>query len=309
MEDTKTEATQTTLTSPATEADEIDVPDALAELPAVLNGWVRDLSNDQRVLEFWREKSTHILGTHERLAISQQRDGEYRLTREAQDQYGHRLSTEVVTRREPHELDWLATLIRRRTDRYPGEGTYDGRPTYPTRIGNWSAVTRQNYQRAGATRWVYDPVHAIDVDGEWSRIEDLDAFREEQTAVLTLKQTDMVANYSHTKRAHSISYWDREVGEREIASGIPRTSAHEMVEHSLRNLKVPVSQFDIPRERLQRISGIGPAKSADFLLLGLTNWVAIQDAVGDESELNHHIQDRVEALLTDRIREEIGILQ
>ncbi|ERJ07435.1 hypothetical protein HLRTI_000477 [Halorhabdus tiamatea SARL4B] len=282
------------------------VPEPLDSLPEELNGWHREMTQDRALVEYWKRGSTHINGAFEQIAVTERHDGELSCAKHAFDQFRHSITTTTLTRQSPERADWIATRIRRETDRYPGDDGYTEPPTFPERIGVWSAVSRQHFDGADATRWVFDPDYELvgdPTDGPW----DPDGDEAEEAARLELRETSIEAHYSYSRRYYDIAYQDAEIGPRTIAKELPRTSAFEIAENTLSTLSAPVSHLEGKRDRLTEIPGIGPAKSADFLLLGLTTPAAIAACLEDESsEVNCRHWDRVEALLTSRIRDEIG---
>jgi len=185
--------------------------------------------------------------------------------------------------------------------RAPGEPGFEEPPSFPARFGRWTAVTRQRYQGAEATRWVYDWNHYREQDGNWGPISLAD-----DTAILSLTETGVSGGYCTTTRYFEIRYRDAEIEETMIARDVPRRSAFEIAEHTLESLDKPVGELSAKRRQLEAIDGVGPAKSRDLLLLGLSSPRELRDYLDTGSTVSHHHADRVEALLTNRIQDDIN---
>jgi hypothetical protein len=270
------------------------------EIPAVYEHWRRIPPTDNRtVVEYWKRGSTHVAGSHEQLRVSVSRDGEtLRLANQVYDPFGHTVprSTSTLSEQAVDRLSWIEQRLRKYMGRYPGEEGFDSPPEFPTRIGRWTAVSRQHYGGAEATRWVFDPGQERD-PGEWGPVSLSD-----DDAVLLLEETDIQSGYCAATRYFEIRYRDAEIRETTIASDVPRRSAFEIAHHTLSSLPQPVEGLPTARRELEAVTGIGSAKSRDLLLLGICDRADLRSYLADGSSVGHHHADRVDALLTSKIR-------
>lgn len=261
-------------------------------------GWHRVTTADNAVVEYWKRGSTHVMGTHEQLLVQLSRDEEtLRLTQHTYDQFGHSLarSTKTLSEQPTERVGYIKNRLERYMTRYPGDESFDCPPTFPDRLGVWTAVCRQNYYGAEATQWVFDPDHRRDQEGDWGPVQLPD-----DSAVLSLEETDIRGGYSHIGHYYIIRYRDAAV-ETTIATDVPRTFAFELAEQMLTSLPRPVAAMKEKREALQSIDGVGPAKSRDLLLLGLSDAGDLRQYLDDGSATNHYHADRVDAVLSSRI--------
>lgn len=279
----------------------------LENLPAKLNGWHREPGeeDDRYLRSYWRRGSSHVAGVAEQLYLHRGRNT-VNLSRAVYDQFRHVLSTQTLTTQDTVN-EWVVQRLKRHTEKHPGGNKYSGPPTFPDRVGEWTAITRQNYNRADATRWVFDPQHAFDQTGDYGKLEDVTSLEPADHAILSLRETEIEHHYSYSRRHWDVNYADPAVGSREIATDVPRTGAFELATNTLRSLHAPVSGMESERERLKGVPGIGPAKAVGFCLLGITAPAQIRQQINaDRPPVNHHHEDRFEALLTSRIQESVG---
>lgn len=260
------------------------LPYGLSEWPKSEAGWVQTEPHDSNLLEYWRRGSTHIAGEYERLSVSELHDGELRLFLQRFNQFGHPLSGQTVSQQSPDHLDWIWRQAQEKMQKRPPLGEFDGKPEIPREVGAWDLVSLKHEQRDQTVRWEL-------------------GFGE---AELALEELRIESHYSHTKRPHELRYVEPDSDPVVVVSEVPRTSAFELAVNSMDGLPEPVSQLSSQQQQLQEVTGIGPAKSAAFLRLGVNSMARLASHLGENSPVNHHHSVAVEKLLTETIREAVA---
>lgn len=268
----------------ASDSTGTSLPYGLDEWPASHAGWVQVEPHDSNLLEYWRRGSTHIAGQYERLSVSELRDGDLRLHQQGFDQFGHPLSGQTLSQQPPRRIDWIWKQARKKMDERPSLGKFDSKPEIPPQVGSWDLISLKHEGDAQDVRWEL-------------------GFGE---ATLILEELRIESYYSHTKRPHELRYQEPDADPAVVVSEVPRTSAFEIAVNTMRQLPEPVSRLHDHREQLQSVKGIGPAKSASFLRLGVTSVSELEDHLGDESPVNHHHSTAVGKLLTETIRDSVS---
>ena len=263
----------------ATEPAESNLPHGLDEWPTSHAGWVQVEPHESNLLEYWRRGSTHIAGQYERLSVSELRDGDLRLYQQSFNQFGHPFSGQTLSQQPPDRIDWVWKRAREKMDERPALGEFDRKPEIPPQVGSWDLVSLKHEGDAQDVRWEL-------------------GFGE---ATLILEELRIESYYSHTKRPHELRYQEPDADPEVVVSEVPRTSAFEIAVNTMSQLPEPVSRLHDRREQLQTIKGIGPAKSASFLRLGVTSVPALRDHLGDDSPVNHHHSTAIDKLLTETI--------
>lgn len=270
-------------TDTAADPDSIDLPPALRGLPSEFCGWVQADTHDSYLIEFWRRGSTHIAGRYEHITVSELRDGDFRLMERGYDQFGHQVTSENLTERPPEQADWIWQRAKRRMQQYTGQGEFDGKPEIPRQVGSWDLTSLKHENRDQTVRWEL-------------------GFGE---AELALEELSIESYYSYTRRAHELRYCEPDEDPVVIVTGIPRTSAFEIAVHTLEHLPLPVSHLAEQREDLQTLTGIGPAKSAALLRLGIDSVDSLLCHSNDGTHVNHHHSRAVEKLLTKAVKADL----
>jgi len=254
------------------------------QLPEEVSGWEKHSRNPSETLfEYWKKGSTHIVGAYEQIVAKQLRDGDIRVTKRTYDQFNHLLNTRNLIEKSPDDAQRLWRTARDRMTEFPGNEPFDSPPEMPKAIGEWELVSESHEEPLEMTTWE----------------------RPFGSAELVVEQTDIVAHYSHTKRPHQIRYREPDTEAETVVDDVPRTSAFETAMNSLNALTAPVSKMTPQQDALESVKGIGPAKSRQFLLLGITNPDDLRAHLEAESpQVNHHHDEAVEKLLTTTIREQ-----
>lgn len=270
-------------TAPTTKAGEDER--VFGQLPEEVSGWEKhERDSDQSLFEFWKKGSTHIVGEYEQIVAKELSDGEIRVTKRTYDQFNHLLNTRTLIEKEPEDSDRLWRAAKERMEEFPANEPFDSPPEIPAAVGDWELVTESFEQPLGVTVWE----------------------RPFGEAEFVVEETDVVAHYSHTKRPHEIRYREPDTDGMVVVEDVPRTSAFEMAINSLRALSAPLSEMGEQQDELQTVKGIGPAKSRQFILLGITSPRDLAAHIrADSSPVNHHHSEAVEKLLTTIIREQI----
>lgn len=261
------------------------VESLFGQLPEEVSGWEKhERDPEQSLFEYWKKGSTHIVGKYEQIVAKELRDEEIRVTKRTYDQFNHLLNTRTLIEKEPKDADRLWRTAKERMEEFPASGPFDSPPEIPVAIGDWELVTESFEQPLNVTIWE----------------------RPFGEAELVVEQTDVVAHYSHTKRPHEIRYREPDTDAVVVIGDTPRTSTFEIAINSLRALSAPLSEMGEQQDALQTVKGIGPAKSQQFLLLGITepNGVAAH-IKADSSPVNHHHSEAVEKLLTETIKDDL----
>lgn len=270
-------------TAPTTKAGEDER--VFGQLPEEVSGWEKhERDPGQSLFEFWKKGSTHIVGEYEQIVAKELSDGEIRVTKRTYDQFNHLLNTRNLIEKEPEDADRLWRTAKERMEEFPANEPFDSPPEIPAAVGDWELVTESFEQPLGVTIWE----------------------RPFGEAEFVVEETDVVAHYSHTKRPHEIRYREPDTDDVVVVEDVPRTSAFEIAINSLRALSAPLSEMVEQQDRLQTVKGIGPAKSRQFILLGITDPSGLAAHIrADSSPVNHHHSEAVEKLLTTTIREQI----
>lgn len=271
-------------TDTAADADSIDLPPALQNLPATVAGWVQTDTHDAYLVEFWRRGSTHIVGEYEQLSLSKLRDGDLRLLHRSYDQFGHQLSSRNFLEQPPERADYIWKQAQKRMNEYPALGKFDGKPEIPRQVGSWDLVTLKHEGRDQTVRWEM-------------------GFGE---AELILEELRIESYYSYTKRPHELRYREPDTEPEVIVTETPRTSAFEIALNTLEHLREPVSRLRTERDQLQTVTGIGPAKSAALLRLGIDSVGGLAMHLSDDTPVNHHHSTAVEKLLTKAVKADLS---
>jgi hypothetical protein len=302
MANTQPDSTQTRRANESTQTHSL-----FGDIPETLNGWHQEPADEKVEVEYWKRGSTHTQGTHETLYVRRLHDDEtLRLVQAAFDQFGHCLTTRHHVERRDEYADIVWQQASRRMEKYPGKEGYSGPPSFPARVGQWTAVTRHRYNQASKTRWVFDPDQSLPVPEDWTDV-DPDPEMAQYAAHIALRDSGVESGgYCKAGTQHfDIEYHDN-VGTETLATDVPRTGAFEFVEHVMQSLSRPVQELDDNRASLESVRGIGPAKSRKFLLLGVKTPGSIRHHINSESSIaNHHHRDRVDALLTESIRADV----
>lgn len=258
--------------------------DLFGDLPVEVRGWVRYSRNpDKNHFEYWKKGSTHIVGAYERVVAKSLRDDEIRVAKHTYDQFNNLLNTRTLAEKSAEDTDRLWRTAKDRMEKYPATESFDSPPEMPTSVGMWDLVSESHEQNLGETVWE----------------------RPFGEAEFIAEQTDMIAHYSHTERPHQIRYREPDTDPEIVVDGIPRTSAFEIAINSLRALTAPLSEMEAQHDALQSVKGIGPAKSRQFILLGIRVPTDLKTYLNEESSLvNHHHENAIEKLLTTTIREQ-----
>lgn len=252
-----------------------------SDLPDTVSGWVSHTTKSGNIIEYWRAGSTHIACSFEQLVARQRRDGEINLFKRCYNQYRQLISTENICQHDPSNFNWVCERAKKQMERYPGIEPFTEPPTFPTAIGDWYAVSTPKDQPLGVAKWEID----------------LGA------AELITEETEIVSHYSHTRRPHKIYYRELDTEPTTVVDDVNRTQAYEIAVNTLQSLPKPVSQMGGEKAELQDIKGIGPAKSRDLLLLGITSCDELRTHIySEDSPINHHHSKAVDNLLTDTIR-------
>lgn len=250
-------------------------------LQDTVSGWVSHTTKVGNIIEYWRCGSTHIACSFEQLVARQRGDGEINLFKRCYNQYRHLISTENICQHDPSNFEWVCERAEKQMERYPGLEPFTEPPTFPTTVGNWEAVSTPNDRPLGTSKWELD----------------LGA------AELIAEETEIVSHYSHTRRPHKIYYQELDTEPTTIVDDVNRTQAYEIAVNTLESLPRPVSQMDEAKTGLQEIKGIGPAKSRDLILLGITSCDELRAHIrSKDSPINHHHSKAVDKLLTETIR-------
>jgi predicted flap endonuclease-1-like 5' DNA nuclease len=170
-------------------------------------------------------------------------------------------------------------------DEFGGDSQFDSPPELPTKIGPWELTKRRFDQPEDITVWEQ-------------------GFGE---AELIVEQTAMEVHYGTTRRHTAVRY--REIGAQgvEIVDDVGRTSAFEIAVNALRTVGEPLSECSQLRSTLETIHGIGPAKSRQLILLGITSTDDLADHIAaDAPIINHHHAQAVDTILTSSIRDAVG---
>jgi predicted flap endonuclease-1-like 5' DNA nuclease len=254
------------------------------QLPDEVSGWRKYSRNPGETLfEYWKKGSTHIVGAYEQIVAKQLRDGEIRVTKRTYDQFSHLLNTRNLIEKSPDDTHRLWRTAKERMEEFPGSEAFDEPPKLPDAIGEWELVSESHEEPLEVTTWE----------------------RPFGTAELDVEQTDVVAHYSHTKRPHQIRYREPDTDAEIVVDGVPRTSAFEMAINSLNALTAPVSEMVPQQDTLESVKGIGPAKSRQFILLGITSPEDLRSYLeSDSPPVNHHHDEAIKKLLTTTIREQ-----
>lgn len=272
-----------TESSPPVEEKNPEVESLFGPLPDEVSGWKRHSRNpDKTLFEYWKVGSTHIAGKYEQLAAQELRDGEIRLENRVYDQYNHLITTRVLSEQPPKRSTHVWNVAKDQMEKFPASEEFDNPPEMPTTIGDWELVSQKHEQPLGFTVWELP-------------------FGE---AELIVEETDVIANYSHTKRPHDVRYREPETDTETVVSDSIRTSAFEIATSTLHALSAPLSEMQSEQENLRAIKGVGPAKSRQLILLGITNPTELSAHINaDSNPINHHHSEAVDKILTQDIRE------
>ncbi|MFD1570394.1 hypothetical protein [Halorubrum laminariae] len=259
-----------------------DIPECT--LPETVSGWTSRTTKPGNILEYWRKGSTHIACSFEQLVARQRSDGDITLVKRCYDKYRHLLNTQTISQHDPSNFDWICDRAKERMERYPGIEPFTGPPTFPTGVGEWDAVSLPKEQPIGLAKWEFG----------LGRAE------------LFCEETEIITHYSHTRRPHTISYRELDTESTTIAKGVSKTMAYEIAVSTLESLPRPVSEMGETKSELQEIKGIGPAKSRDLILLGVTSREQLREHIQSEnSPINHHHSKAVSKLLTETIEDDL----
>jgi len=253
-------------------------------LPETVSGWTSRTTKPGNILEYWRKGSTHIACSFEQLVARQRGDGDITLVKRCYNQYRHLLNTQSISQHDPSNFDWICDQAKEQMERHPGIKTFTEPPTFPTGVGEWDAVSLPKEQPIGLAKW------------------ELGLGRAE----LFCEETAIISHYSHTRRPHTISYREPDTERTTIAEGVSKTRAYEIAVNTLESLPRPVSQMGETQSELQEIKGIGPAKSRDLILLGVTSRKQLREHIrSEDSPINHHHSEAVSKLLTETIEADL----
>ncbi|MHC3381754.1 hypothetical protein [Haloarcula sp. H-GB5] len=165
-------------------------------------------------------------------------------------------------------------------EEWPALGEFDSKPEIPSQVGSWNLISLKHEGNAQDLRWEI-------------------GFGE---ATLILEELRIESYYSHTKRPHELRYQEPNADPEVIVSEVPQTSAFEIAVNTMYQLPEPVNRLHDHREQLQKVKGIGPAKSASLLRLGITSISALKGHFGDDPPVNHHHSVAVNKILTGTIK-------
>lgn len=269
-------------TTPSVDMGQVE--EVFGDLPNEVSGWVSYKRDPERNLfEYWRRGATHIVGEYEQITASRLSDGDIRISKRTYDQFNHLLNTRNLNEGSPEDSDRLWKTARNRMEEYPGTEEFHEPPELPTKIGDWELTSESFEDPLGVTIWE----------------------RPFGEAELTAEQTDVVANYSHTKRPHKVEYREPDTDTAVVVEEVPRTSAYEIAVNALRSLSAPLNRMRTEIDTLTNLKGIGPAKSRQLILLGITDPSELATYLNAESpQINHHHSEALKKLLTTTIREE-----
>lgn len=263
----------------------------LPNLPDTYAGWVRrDRAGENEVFTFWRleDRGTYtpiyrrVTATYREQAHNDRLDPEIKLSKARLDAFGHTESSyELVSRSAAHPgRVWRSA--KDHMDDHPGADRFDEPPRLPTQIGDWELVD--------------DTFDTATWGQGFGRAE------------LTVEQTDVIPRYQSNGYRYTISYVDVDAGgEVKVTTDVPRRQAHEIAVATLRQLPKPLSEMDEQRAALEEITGVGPAKARQLLLLGVTSPETLAAHIAaDSSIINHHHAEAVDKVLTSTIRDDLG---
>jgi predicted flap endonuclease-1-like 5' DNA nuclease len=247
----------------ATAVEESERGDELfGHLPEEVCGWERYSRNPGETLfEYWKKGSTHIVGAYEQIVAKQLREGDIRVTKRTYDQFNHLLNTRNLIEKSPEDTRRLWRTAKERMNEFPSNEPFDNPPKMPEAIGKWELVSERHEKPLEMTTWE----------------------RPFGTAELTVEQVNVIAHYSHTKRPHQIRYREPDTDAENVVDDVPRTSAFEIARNSLNALSAPVIEMTHQQEALESVKGIGPAKSRQLLLLGITTPTDLKTHLETES--------------------------
>lgn len=256
------------------------------QLPAEVSGWEQySRESSDSVFEYWKKGSTHIGGQYEQVIAKELRDGDVRVTKRTYDQFNHLLNTRTLIEKSQEAAARLWRTAKERMEEFPANEPFDSPPEMPTAFGEWELISERHEEPRGETVWE----------------------RPFGEAAFVVEETDVVAHYSHTKRPHQIRYREPDTDAEVVVDDVPRTSAFEMASNSLDALSAPLSEMGSEQDALQSVKGIGPAKSRQFILLGITSPSELKTHLEVESSpVNHHHDEAIEKLLTATIREQFA---
>jgi len=255
------------------------------QLPPEVSGWEQYRRESDSLFEYWKRGSTHIVGEYEQVIAKELRDGDIRVTKRTYDQFEHLLNTRTLIEKSRDDAARLWQTAKERMEEFPANEEFDSPPEMPTAFGEWELVSERHEDTLEQTVWE----------------------RPFGEATFVVEQTDVVAHYSHTKRPHQIRYREPDTDAEVVVDGVPRTSTFEIASNSLNALSAPLSEMGAEQDGLQSVKGIGPAKSRQFILLGITSPSGLKAHLeADSSAVNHHHGEAVEKLLTTTIREQFA---
>jgi hypothetical protein len=168
-------------------------------------------------------------------------------------------------------------------DNHPGKGEFESPPEMPAVIGDWELIEQTHRE----SRWE----------------------RGFGAAELIVEQTDVISQYCSTRYEYAVRYREIDACREavDIVTGVPRQQAFEIGVHTLRQLRVPLSECQAMQDALQGVKGIGPAKARQLILLGIGSPSDLDEyltAVDDDRSLiNYHHSEAVDTVLTSQIRE------
>lgn len=251
----------------------------LGKLPETVNGWERD-DTEKSIFAYWRAQATHVNGSFEAIvALPRPGRGEAWVVKQSFDRFGHRVNQTAYTSRPPEQADWVWESAERKMASHSGNNEFEQRPSLPETVGAWHLLADHEGRNRETT---------YDID--FGRAE------------LHVEQVDIESHYSHTRRPHRIWYADIDMTPDEkavIVDNVPRLSAYEIAVHIMRNFSGNISNS------LEEIKGIGPAKSRQLSLLGITTPGDLREYLSDgDSAPNHDYAEAVDKLLTETIREQ-----
>jgi predicted flap endonuclease-1-like 5' DNA nuclease len=255
-----------------------------SQLPSEVRGWFQYSREDDSLFEFWKKGSTHIVGRYEQMLAKEMNNGEIRLQIRVYDQFSHLINTRNLSEQPPERANHIWELAEERMNEFPSNQQFETPPELPAAINDWELITRKFERPLNITKW----------EQPFGRAE------------LTVEQTNVEAHYSHTKRQHTVEYREPDTDTTQVVSDVPRTSAFEIGMNSLNALTAPLSKMGAVQKQLQKVKGIGPAKSKQFILLGITTRNQLMNHIDANSPLvNHHHTEAVEKLLTNTIRDDL----
>ncbi|MDR5657666.1 hypothetical protein RH831_10810 [Halodesulfurarchaeum sp. HSR-GB] len=167
-------------------------------------------------------------------------------------------------------------------NRFPANEQFDSKPELPKQVGNWELMDLSGAESLDKTQWELN----------WGSAE------------LSIEETEFESHYSHTKRLEKITY-SEPAFKITVATDVPRTMAYEIGIHTLETVQQPLSELQQEQNRLQEITGIGPKKAQQLILLGFTTPNDLESFIKHGSEINHHHGDAVDKLLTETVREDL----